>query len=272
MPLRPYREALEDLYQTYNRRRFVAPDPVQFLYAYADSGDREVVALIAACLSYGRVAQILRSIGRVLEPMGPRPARFLRDTGPSQLRRTFAGFRHRFTGGEDLVALLAAVRRVLRRHGTLECCFAAGARPQEETVLPALGAFVDEVRRFGGPRGHLLPHPGKGSACKRLNLFLRWMVRNDEVDPGGWSAIPPAALIVPLDVHMHRMARALGATRRKAADGRTAVEVTAAFRAIQPDDPVRYDFALTRMGIHPDVDLSGFLNRSRSHGEKCSKR
>ncbi len=100
----------------------------------------------------------------------------------------------------------------------------------------------------------LLPSPGKGSACKRLNLFLRWMVRSDDVDPGGWSGVDAGKLIVPLDTHMHRMGLEVGLTRRKQADMQAALEVTRAFRTIAPEDPVRYDFALTRLGIH-DISM-----------------
>jgi len=129
-------------------------------------------------------------------------------------------------------------------------------------LLPALGRFVDELcSAAGGLDDHLLPRPERGSACKRLNLWLRWMVRRDAVDPGGWTGVSPAQLVVPLDVHMHRICRALGLTRREAADLRTAVEITDAFRSFAPDDPVRYDFALTRLGIRPgpEADLEAFL-------------
>ncbi len=255
------REALEELYARLNRREFVHPDPLEVLYEYEDPLDREVVGLVAASLAYGRVKSILNSVRLVLGRM-PSPARFLADATPEGLRRTFADFRHRFATGEQLAALLLGVKSVIAHHGSLACCFRAGLRADHETIVPALGHFVEALcSAAGGLDDHLLPRPERGSACKRLDLFLRWMVRRDAVDPGGWEGVSPAWLIVPLDVHMHRICRALGLTRREAADLRTAVEITDAFRAFAPDDPVRYDFSLTRLGIRPgpEADLDTFL-------------
>ena len=253
---------LDELRARYNRREFVHPDPLEFLYGFGDVRDREIVGLVASSLAYGRVKQILRSVARVLERM-PSPAKFLHDTPEEGLFDAFADFRHRVTSGETLARMLLGAKRVIHEHGSLEACFRAGLRDADETVLPALSTFVDElVRAAGACPAHLLPMPAKGSTCKRLQLYLRWMVRRDEVDPGGWEGVPPAKLIVPLDTHMFRMARRLGLTRRRQADARTALEVTAAFRAFAPDDPVRYDFALTRLGIRRDADLEGFLRAS----------
>jgi len=252
---------LDDLRAKYNRREFVRPDPLEFLYDYEDVQDREVVGLIASSLAYGRVKCILRSVARVLERMH-RPARFLEEVSETALFDTFRDFRHRVTSGETLSLLLLGAKRVISRYGSLGACFRAALREEHDTVFPALSSFVDELTRSAGscPK-HLLPVPAKGGACKRLNLFLRWMVRRDEVDPGGWDEVPPAKLVVPLDTHMHNVGRVLGFTKRKQADRRTVLEITAAFRSIAPEDPVRYDFALTRLGIRKDPDLEGFLRQ-----------
>ena len=259
--LRFARPALEALYERYNRRELIHPDPLEFLYRYDDPLDREVVGLVASSLAYGRVRQILASVGKVLDPMGPSPRRFILDHCPEELRRDYRDFKHRFTSGEQLAALLAGIRGVLLRHGSLEACFHVGSRRAEGNSGAVLSGLTHLVERIAGEGGlengsMLLPPPARGSACKRLNLFLRWMVRRDDVDPGGWSAIPPAALIVPLDTHMHRISLQLGITARKQADLRTALEVTERFRSIAPDDPVRYDFALTRLGILPEERLT----------------
>ena len=154
--------------------------------------------------------------------------------------------------------MLWGARCAIEKHGSLLGCFLAGWDEKESTVLPGLSAFV---RAFpvnsGACWGGFLPSPVNGSACKRLNLFMRWMVRQDDVDPGGWARIPASKLIVPLDVHMHRISLGFGWTNRKQADLRTAVEVTQAFRKVAPEDPVRYDFALTRLGIRSDMDAAG---------------
>jgi len=252
---------LEALYVALNRRELVHPDPLEVLYDYPDPREREIVGLVAASLSYGRVRSILASVRSALARM-PCPAAFLRTATQESLAAAFAGFRHRFATGQGLAAFLLGVKRLLEEFGSLNACFRAGLREGDETVFPALGEFADRLRRAaGGLDDHLIPRPERGSACKRLHLYLRWMVRRDAVDPGGWEGVPPAKLVVPLDVHMHRICRALGLTERKQADRRAAEEVTAAFRRLAPDDPVRYDFALTRLGIRPDADLDGFLRQ-----------
>jgi len=258
------REALEALYARLNRPEFIHPDPLEVLYDHSDPLDREVAALVAASLAYGRVKSILASVRNALARMAPSPRQFLERVTTGQLRAAFAGFKHRFATGRGMAALLLGVKRMVESRGSLQAAFTAHLATDHHNVVPALTAFVAELRDAAdGLDDHLLPRPERGSACKRLNLFLRWMARRDAVDPGGWHAVPPAKLIVPLDVHMHRICRVLGLTRRRAADLRTAIEITHAFKAFAPDDPVRYDFALTRLGIRPgpDADLDAFLRR-----------
>ncbi len=257
------REILEDLYRKLNRREFVHPDPLEFLYRYDGPEDREVVGLIASTLAYGRVRQILRSVDDALGRMGPHPSSFVRSSSAESLRAAFAGFKHRFTTGEDLCRMLVGVRSVSEGHGSLGEFFATLVSPEDETVLPALTSFVGAISDTpcaSEEEGACpLPGPERGSACKRLHLFLRWMVRRDDVDPGGWDSVPASKLIVPLDTHMHRLSLLLGLTYRKQANGRTALEVTNAFRTLSPDDPVRYDFALTRLGIRDDLSADALL-------------
>jgi uncharacterized protein (TIGR02757 family) len=244
------RAGLERLYSAFNRRSCVYPDPVGFLYEFEDTRDREIVALIASCLAYGRVEQIRTSIARVLACMKPTPRCFLRQSTQESLKNAFGQFRHRFTDGAELAALLFGIRAILACHGSLEACFSEGMARKDETILPSLARFAAELRRASGiTDSMLLPDPGAGSALKRLNLFMRWMVRQDRVDPGGWKEVSASELIVPLDTHMHRISLAVGLTRRRQPDMRTALEVTEAFRSVAPEDPVRYDFALTRLSM-----------------------
>lgn len=262
MPFTKYTELLEGLYKEYAQRRYVRGDPLEVLYRYEDPCDREVAGLIAALLAYGRAGQIVKSATWVLDRLEPGPVRSLLDLHPSKLAKMFAGFRHRFQREVELTGLLLGVRRAIRKYGSLCECFRAFSSSRDDTVLPGLRGFVGELNAgTNGKCGHLLPDPNKGSACKRYHLYLRWMVRRDEVDPGGWDSIPASRLIVPLDTHMHRIARALGTTRRKSADLQAAIETTEAFRCVCPDDPVRYDFALTRLGIRSDADMTRFLTR-----------
>ncbi len=156
--------------------------------------------------------------------------------------------------------MLVGVRRVLDRYDSLRACFVAGFKPSDATVIPALEAFVEAVgKESGRARNYLLPSPSLGSACKRLNLFLRWMVRKDDVDPGVWAPLPSSKLVVPLDTHMHRLGLGLGLTARRQGNLRTALEITDGFREIRPDDPVRYDFSLTRMSMRKDPRLQRLL-------------
>ncbi len=152
--------------------------------------------------------------------------------------------------GPNLAALCEGMRRAVEKYGSLEACFVAC----DNTPSERLSCFADTLRGDGGSN-YLLPDPRLGSACKRFCLYLRWMVRRDDVDPGGWDGVDPADLTVPLDTHMHRIGRDLGLTKRAQADGRTARELTDAYRSICPEDPLRYDFTLTRLGIMPERGL-----------------
>ncbi len=253
---------IQEIYERYHRAEFISPDPLEVLYFYEDPLDREVVGLIASSLAYGRVPQILKSVGNVLKAMGPSPRGFLEDASEASLREAFRGFKHRFTTDAELVDLLLGIQGAVRKYGSLQACFLAGFNLNDETVLPALSGFVREIgKRSGREYTSLVSIPEKKSACKRLNLFLRWMVRSDEIDPGCWTGVSPAKLIIPLDTHMFRICTGLGMTSRSQADMRTAQEITAWFRKINGKDPVRYDFSLTRLGIRKVGGLSSVLKK-----------
>ncbi|MFA5160852.1 MAG: TIGR02757 family protein [Elusimicrobiales bacterium] len=245
------RRELEKIYALYNRREYVSPDPLELLYRYKSVRDREIAGLAASCFAYGNVRQIVRAGACALAVMGDSPRRYLEKTSPSALRRDFSGFRYRFTRGEELSALLGAAKTIIKEYGWLGGC---AAREMQR-------GFAARLRGAArGPVDTLIPSPGKGSALKRLNLFFRWMCRRDEVDPGGWD-IAPSALIVPLDTHMNKIGRALGFTARAGAGMKTALEITAGFAALSPDDPVKYDFCLTRFGIRDGLDMEDLKRR-----------
>jgi len=251
----------EELYSEWNHRDLVHPDPLEFVHAYGDARDREIVGLVAASLAYGRVRQIVASVATALEPLGGSPAAFVAGSDERRLGSALRGFKHRFTAGDDLRGLLCGAGRLIGRWGSLERAFQARMGPRDASVVPALSLFAEDLREAAGrPGGNILPAPERGSACKRLHLFLRWMARKDEVDPGVWSAVSPALLVVPMDVHMHRIALSLGATARRQADLKAALETTEWFKRISPNDPVKYDFALTRLGMRgrlPGVTADG---------------
>ena len=248
------RPILDTIYRKYNRKELVSPDPLQFLYEYPRKEDREIAALIASSLAYGRVAQILTSVSRVLEAAGPYLRDFILDNGDNHFRREFRNFKHRFTTGEEMSALFIGLKKILETHGSLESCFVSYLEQGAPSLLPAITAFTKEIRHASAmPASSLISDPSKGSACKRLHLFLRWMVREDSVDPGGWENIPPSMLIIPLDTHMHYFGTCYGFTSRKAADLKTALEITEGFSRLNSGDPVKYDFSLTRFGIRNDL-------------------
>jgi uncharacterized protein (TIGR02757 family) len=254
------KEKLEELYSFYNDRKYVHPDPLEFLYDYPDPRDMELVGLIASSLAYGRVAQILKSVSVVLDKMHGSPWEFLMESSDKAIRSAYSGFKHRFTTGDEMASMLISARGLIEECGSLQACFLKAFNKDDETVLPALAAFVKQFNTNDpDSKNSLLPSPDKGSACKRLNLFLRWMVREDAVDPGGWKDIPASKLIIPLDTHMYRICSSLNMTCRKPADMTTALEITEYFRKITPEDPVRYDFAITRLGIRDDAEPESFL-------------
>lgn len=243
------REVLESLYHRFNDPAQVGLDPLSFVLKVRSPRDQEVVGLLAATLAYGNVKAIHASLDRVLSVMGPHPSEWLRSTSESDRARALPGFRHRWTSREDILGLWSAQSRLLRERGGMEACFLESIQPAEELRAGLIG-LVRALRESGfRDRNRVLASPEDGSACKRMLMFLRWMVRSDRVDPGPWMHCSPAWLRMPVDVHIHRIARRWHLTRRKAADWKTAEEITRRFRTIAPEDPVRYDFALTRLAM-----------------------
>jgi uncharacterized protein (TIGR02757 family) len=234
----------------------VPPDPLQFVYRYTERRDMEIAAFLAAALAYGRVRQIERSLTRLFDRMDNAPFQFTSHFD-GRARAKLRSFKHRFTAGDDLSDLLTLFRRIFDDHGSLESFFVLGYRSEDPTILPALSKFCDSLGEMHGgqvPPGlnYLLANPSRGSASKRLNLFLRWMVRADEVDVGLWKRIDKAKLIVPIDVHMGRLCRILGLHDDQSISLATALKVTQAFARMEPADPAKYDFALSRIGILED--------------------
>ncbi len=260
------RAALDRLYAEYNRVES-AVDPIHIVRRYPDLADREIVALCTAALAFGRVRSVLSSVEALVALMGPSPSRFVAAFDPVAGRRRSQGLGHRWVRDLDIVALLWLIHQMLDRRGSIERFFADGAGVDEGRVDDALESFCARVLRldmraaYGRvPRApgvrYFFPRPSGGSACKRLNLFLRWMVRRDAIDPGGWSCLAPAALVVPLDTHVIRVGRCLRLTRYRSPGWRMAAEITASLRALDAEDPVKYDFALCHLGM---IGACGFM-------------
>jgi uncharacterized protein (TIGR02757 family) len=228
-------------------------DPVEFAHRYATTVDRELVALLSACLAFGNVKALTAKIDDALGRLGPSPSRTCEQREP--VERALAGWKHRLYVGADVACLLVGACAVQREHGSLGAAFASDLATSA-SFEAALSSWVDRIRARGGldrreSRGalHLLPRPDGGSANKRLMLFLRWMVRPaDGVDLGLW-AVPASRLVVPLDVHIHKLARNLGFTTRPSATWKAALEVTRELARLDLEDPVKYDFSLCHLGM-----------------------
>jgi uncharacterized protein (TIGR02757 family) len=254
------KETLDELYESFNRPESAA-DPVEIVRRYARPDDREIVAFLASALAFGRVSSVLASVERVLAAMGTSPAAFVRGFDAARDGEVLRPLVHRWTRGPDLSALMIVLRGFVHEHGSLDRAFAAGHDPAGADIRDALESFTSrachtDVREAYGRRlparpgfWYFFTKPSGGSGCKRLNLFLRWMVRSDAIDPGGWTGVSPAQLVVPLDTHIIRLGRCLGLTRYTSPGWKMAAEVTASLRALDPVDPVRYDFALCHLGM-----------------------
>jgi uncharacterized protein (TIGR02757 family) len=241
----------------------LANDPLSFCHRYSDPADQEVAAVIASAFAYGGIKTILRTLEAIFAGLGPSPRRYVETFDPGQALKAFEGFKHRFNDGRDLVALLWAVRLMIADSGGVNTFFLRCHDAAAKDVTATLNGYASTVLSldyrpvFGTaapPAGSyfpfLFPAPAAGSACKRLCMFLRWVVRPaDGIDLGIWQGISPSQLIIPVDTHISRICSYLGFTCRSSADWRMAREITSALRRLDPADPVKYDFSLAHLGI-----------------------
>jgi uncharacterized protein (TIGR02757 family) len=250
---------LQRIYGAFNHERS-AVDPIELVRPYPRPEDREVAGFIASALAFGNVRAVMQSVANVLERMGPSPAAFTRQFSPRRDRAAFAAVVHRWIRGDDVVALIWVLRQMLERSGSIEAFFVEGDDPAAADVGAALESFTSralamDLRAVYGQVparpgvAYFFTRPSQGSACKRLNLYLRWMVRRDAVDLGVWTAVGPSRLVVPLDTHVIRLGQCLGLTRYTSPGWRMAADITSRLREIDPDDPVRFDFSLCHVGM-----------------------
>jgi len=270
---------LEDLYREVDWVARADRDAIRFPLRYDDPADREVVGLLAACLAYGRVDLFSPWIEWALERMAPSPARFIRGFDLGMHGRAFDGFVYRFNRARDVLAFCMATRNILERHESLHAFFVSGYAASDGHVGPALEHFVEGYlgqdlsavfprNRLSYGYRHWFPRPSAGGACKRLLLYLRWMVRREPPDFGLWVEIPPSALLVPVDTHIENMARSIGLTTRRSRNWKMSEEITARLRRLDPHDPVKYDFAL----CHKRMSGQCLNRRDASVCEPCRLR
>jgi uncharacterized protein (TIGR02757 family) len=256
-------DRLERLYRGYGPET-ASSDPIGLLSRYSEPEDLEVAGWVASAFAYGRVETIRANVSRLLDVLGPHPARTLDTVADFSAfsRERFPGFRHRFHGARDAAALLLAIARVREKRGSVRAFFEAEFRPEEPDVEGLLSRVARSLLRLDyrpalglrdlpddAPARFFFPDPASGSACKRWNLYLRWMVRKDRLDFGLWSGISTDRLVIPTDTHIHLVARRLRLTRRKTPDWTAAREITRRLARFDASDPVRFDYALCRIGI-----------------------
>ena len=241
------KEFLEEKTLEYNRPEFIESDPIRVPHSYSLKEDVEIAAFLTATISWGNRKMIIRNAERMMELMGNSPYDFVMESREEHLEP----FVHRTFNLVDLKQFIRSLRNIYNRHEGMERIFSLHAT--EQSLQPAIHEFKKhffEIEHPSRTTKHL-SDPVKGSAAKRINMFLRWMVRNDDsgVDLGLWSELRPSQLSCPLDVHTGRVARKLGLLRRKASDAKALAELDVNLRKLDPVDPVKYDFALFGLGV-----------------------
>lgn len=251
------KEYLDNLVIKYEIEDFIKDDPIQFCHKFTNKNDIEVAGLISSSLAYGKRQKIIESSNIIIDFMDFKPYNYIMNLNIDDAKIKLANFKHRYTSGEDVFFLLLILNRVLQDYEGLEDIFLKGYNPREKNIKFALTQFVNtltdsvqgEIQNMRGIN-FLLPSPQKGSACKRLNMFLRWMVRKGPVDLGLWKNISPSKLLIPLDTHVAKVSRKLGICKRKSDDWITVEEITDYLLQLDPQDPAKYDFAIFGEGVY----------------------
>lgn len=254
------KEVFDKLYNIHILKTCIKNDPIEFPHQYQEPEEIEIAGFIASSLAFGRIELFKPVIRKVLSFSDGSLYDYIANFDPHADARYFDGLYYRMCKGRDVACLIFILREVIRKYGTIKNLFYY-CYDGQDNIRDGLQRFVDTLRgvdptpvygRRVYPRGllQLLPSPANGGACKRLNMYLRWMVRPDDgIDFGLWDKVPPSVLIIPLDTHIIRICKSLNMTRRKSADWKMAEEITAGFKRIAPEDPLKYDFALCHLGI-----------------------
>ncbi|KAA0265709.1 MAG: TIGR02757 family protein [Chlorobiota bacterium] len=246
------KERLEHHYRAFGREK-LSPDPLEIPHRFTRPEDITLAAFFAAFFAYGSVFQIIKNVNELLTRLEDAPYHTIKTA--EDLEERVEGFYYRFYSTFDVATLLLALQKLLREHDGLKGLFMEGFTPERD-LAAGIQHFSGWFLKFAGSEGrltrgfrHFFPEPERGSACKRMNLFLRWMVREDDLDFGFWSEVGKENLIIPLDLHIARISKQLGLTARNDSSWRTASEITAKLREFDPEDPVKYDFALCHISM-----------------------
>jgi uncharacterized protein (TIGR02757 family) len=250
------KQKLEYHYKAFNRTK-LEPDPLQFLHMFKDEKDIEVVGLIASIFAYGNVKQIENTLKKFIILFDGKPYLFIKNFSLSRDSKKISGIKHRFYSEDDISKLFIILNKEIKKHKLIKQIFLLGCNISDESVKNGISNFSNHfinsfIETFGLVSAgikFMFPLPEKGSACKRMNLFLRWMVRKDELDFGLWNEIPTSKLVIPVDTHIARISRSLKLTNRKIADWKMAEEITNNLKKFDVVDPIKYDFAICHIGI-----------------------
>tara|TARA_B110000037_G_C17023929_1_gene466533 strand:- start:136 stop:918 length:783 start_codon:yes stop_codon:yes gene_type:complete len=247
------KKILEDAYQRHHNSDFIKDDPLQIPHEFSSLQDIEIMAFFSSILAWGQRKTIINNCRKLISIFNGQPHDFILSHSSVDLKNLL-GFKHRTFNDTDLLYFVAFLKHHYSTHESLEDAFVQGMSPNDEDVTGALVGFHDyftSLEFFPSRTRKHIATPARNSACKRLNMFLRWMVRVDDqaIDFGLWTQINPSQLLCPLDVHVERQARALGLIKRKQRDFKTVIELSNNLRKIDPIDPIRFDFALFGMGI-----------------------
>lgn len=258
--MRNVKKILDRFYREYDFKERILHDPIQFPLSYENPRDIEVSAFMASCLAYGRVDQFKSVIKELLSRMGVSPYDFLMHFDPKKHSKLFNGIKYRFNENADIICMFFMLNKVLSRSLSIENAFKRFYRSHDSTIEKGLAGIMSMFLKMNTapvygknikPRGliQFFPSPTQRSACKRANLFLRWMIRDEDIDFGIWTGIPKNKLMIPLDTHIARISRCLGFTERVSQDWKMALEITEALKQFDARDPLKYDFALCHHGI-----------------------
>lgn len=247
------KEKLDKLYNSY-KHKHSSKDPVWNLHSFSDEKDIEIIGLISSAFAYGSVNQINRFIELLLQKIGNKPYEFTVNFEKQKDKKHLNGLYYRFNTGRDILNLFSSINKTLVKYSSLQNAFISGYDSSHDNIVPALTGFINTLHRNSPKKHdkyyhHLIPNPLSGSTCKRMNLFLRWMIRKDDIDTGIWSGVDKAKLIMPVDTHIARVSKKLRLVKRKSVDLKFAVELTSKLKLFDAADPVKYDFALCHIGI-----------------------
>jgi uncharacterized protein (TIGR02757 family) len=235
----------------------ISPDPLQFLHLFSKEEDIELIGFIASIFAYGNVKQIINTLDKILLVSKSKPYEFIMNFNKS--RSKIKGMKHRFYTDRDIQNLFSALNNIYRQKGSLKNLYFENYNSGDKNIKNSLSLFsrhlIHEIKNSTksdnisqGVR-FMFPRPELGSACKRMNLFLRWMIRKDELDFGLWDKITANKLVIPVDTHVARICKSLKLTTYKNVSWKMAEEITENLKKYDPDDPVKYDFAICHIGM-----------------------